>query len=238
MQSILRQNKTHRIFIEDAINVGSQIKLNKNLYSRIHNVLRIRKNEKIIFFNGNGHDYMCSVSESDKSCINVEKKYANSANFNNTLAISISNNKCMDLVIQKSVELGIESIMPIVSIRSHHTDLEKRFKHWKKIIISACEQCGNSSIPILKKTIALPNLMNDKDFKNYNKICFDISGNEYKYDKFRKNRNLILIGPEGGFDEEEKEMMRKYDWSLVSLGDRILRTETACIVAQTLLRDW
>ena len=235
----MRQNKIHRIFIDADINIGSKITPDKNTAARIKRILRIKRNEKIIIFNGDGQDYICIFDDSDREKILVERSEKNSKiNYNNTLALSISNNKSMDFAIQKSVELGVNKILPVITERSHPTDIAKRYLHWNQIIISACEQCGVSLIPSLGNSIELSELAKCSASLDEERICFDPNGENYDPHTANSKKYTLLIGPEGGFSSDEISILTKYGWSIISLGDRILRTETACIVAQTLMRTW
>ena len=169
----MRRSKIHRIFVNTDINVGETFIADKNLTTRIHKVLRIKSNEKIILFNGNGKDYICAIDNIESKRIQVEKSIKGLKNDAvNTLGLSISSGKIMDYAIQKSVELGIKKIVPIITERSHPTDINKKYLHWKKIILSACEQCGSSTIPEIEKAATLSEIAKYTGSSQI-KICFD-----------------------------------------------------------------
>ena len=110
--------------------------------------------------------------------------------------------------------------------------------YWEKIILSACEQCGSSNIPEIEKAATLSEIAKYTESSSEIKICFDPRGEKLNMNEVNIKQYIFLIGPEGGFSDNDITMLKKYNWRIISLGDRILRTETACVVAQTLMRKW
>ena len=104
--------------------------------------------------------------------------------------------------------------------------------------MSACEQCGSSTIPEIEKAATLSEIAKYTESSSEIKICFDPRGEKLKTNEVNIKQYIFLIGPEGGFSDNDITMLKKYNWRIISLGDRILRTETACVVAQTLMRKW
>jgi len=134
---MLQQNKIHRIFLKNIIEINNAIKLDKDTSNHIKNVLRIRNNEKIKIFNGDGKEYNAKVVYQEKSITTTPYKLSRQISIDDhqiILAQCIPNYKAMDLTIQKSTELGVNQIIPISSSRSHPGNHEKKMDHWKKII--------------------------------------------------------------------------------------------------------
>ena len=237
-QLTLQQNKLHRIYTKYSLSINLEIIIDDNIENHIKNVLRIRDNEEIIIFNGNGKEFIGSVKYKKNTSIIIKKEKRGLKHNDNKIILAqcIPSYKYMDLAIQKSVELGVDEIIPVISNRSHPGNHGKKEEHWKKIIIHATEQSNGLFIPKLNKILTLDNLL--EKFKNTDiyKICFHISGRKFKKEDKNSNSHLILIGPEGGFNDNEINIIEKYNWNIITLGDRILRTETAAIVAQSLLR--
>ena len=102
----------------------------------------------------------------------------------------------MDYAIQKSVELGIKKIVPIITERSHPTDINKRYLHWKKIILSACEQCGSSTIPEIEKAATLSEIAEYTESSSEIKICFDPRGEKLNMNEV--NINIYILGFQRG----------------------------------------
>tara|TARA_B100000678_G_scaffold206256_1_gene173857 strand:- start:54 stop:509 length:456 start_codon:yes stop_codon:yes gene_type:complete len=145
----------------------------------------------------------------------------------------------MDYAIQKSTELGVGSITPIYTqygeVRLKQTErLEKRLQHWQQIAIKACEQSGRLSIPEIHPPIPIENWL-----KTSNESCrliLDVRGVQ-TLDRLEANNLIeVTIGPEGGFSSKELKMATDQGCTAVSLGSRILRTETAPIAALAILQ--
>ncbi len=232
-------NKQHRVFINTSLDIEKEIDCPKETIHHIRNVLRVKTNEKIIIFNGDGKEFKGKLlKENNKKIIitdllRTKKKSSKKI----ILAQCLSSNKHMDFAIQKSVELGIDIIIPIKSKRSHPGGYIKKISHWKKIIIHATEQSHGLFIPELSEPMSFDQILTHREFKNSHKILFHQSGRKMIPDDSKADNIIFLIGPEGGFDDVEIEDATKENWNIISLGDRILRTETAAIVAQTLLRN-
>ena len=237
-QLMSQQNKLHRIYITTTLSINLEIVINNDIENHIKNVLRIRDNEEIIVFNGNGKEFLGAVKYKKNTSIVIKKENRELKHNTNKIILAqcIPSYKYMDLAVQKSVELNVDEIIPIISNRSHPGNHEKKEEHWKKIIIHAVEQSNGLFIPTLNKTLTLDSLL--EKFKNTDayKICFHMSGRKFKKEDKNSSSHLILIGPEGGFSNNEINIIEKYNWNIITLGDRILRTETAAIVAQSLLR--
>ena len=144
----------------------------------------------------------------------------------------------MDLAIQKSVEIGIHLIVPVISKRSHSGNHLKKINHWEKIIIHATEQSHGLFVPEVYQPIDFQKFLNHKILKNFHKVMFHQLGREIVKKDSSFDKIIMLIGPEGGFDYKEIEDARRKNWNIISLGDRVLRTETASIVAHTLLKNF
>lgn len=236
-----QQNKIHRIFLKNIIEINNPIVLDKSTSNHIKKVLRIRNNEEIKIFNGDGKEYNAKVEDQEKSTIVVPYKLSRQISKGThqiILAQCIPNYKAMDLAIQKSTELGIDQIIPISSSRSHPGNHEKKLDHWEKIIIHATEQANGLYLPVLNRVMSLEDCINKHDTDQYHKICFNTIGRNMDTNDLHHKSHVIMIGPEGGFDNQELELMKNNNWNIITLGDRIFRTETASIVAQTILRGY
>ena len=151
----------------------------------------------------------------------------------------------MDLVIQKSVELGVNRIIPVICQRTvvnlKADRQEKKFKHWQGILINACEQSGRTAIPQLLPTIMFKDLAL-QDLTGL-KLTLDPHSKQSLQNLQPQNNQLsLLIGPEGGLTDEELMQSKTLGFEGIRLGPRVLRTETAAITAlalsQTLWGDF
>ena len=187
----MQQNKIHRIYVNSHISVNKELTLNSNTYNHIKNVLRIKNNDEIIVFNGDGKEYAGKVFHDDSTKISVFSflRAIKIKSRKISLAQCIPSSKYMDMAIQKSVELGIDQIIPVISKRSHPGNHIKKLDHWKKIIIHATEQSNGLIIPKLHNVILFDDLL-DKytDSEDY-KICFHTAGRKLE----TKDKKLIKL---------------------------------------------
>ncbi len=230
--------RNHRIYINDELCVGHDLSLDKETSHYMHTVLRLKSGYKIRVFNGTGTEYHATVSIDKKNCrINVSS-IAKSTPERATrihLIQAIARGDHMDFAIQKATELGVDEITPVISERTQHHDkarLEKRFTHWQKIIINACEQSGRCRLPALNKITAYDETVErcvaDKKF-----IC---EPSDNKIENLNGHKNIaILVGPEGGLNQQEIEMAFSHDYTALSLGENVLRTETAATSALSII---
>ena len=227
-----------RLYTDEPLNEGSSVLIKNESFHYLAKVLKAKKNQKIILFNNTGYDYHGHVKNiADKYFeIYLDKKFFLEKEICNTeIAFSICKNPCSDFIIKKLTELGISSFQPLISkfsiFNKKKIDLEKKLKHWKNISISSSEQSERSYLPIIKNTIS---------FQDYIDSCSSVS----KIILNTKSQNMInnvynsrtescsvLVGPEGDFSDEEYSYAKQSDFSSVSLGDNILRVETAAIAA-------
>ncbi len=233
-------NKQHRIFINKPIEIKSEINCPNDISHRLKKVLRVRKNEEIIIFNGDGKEYKGLLVGKNQIKIQIleQLREIKLPKKKIILAQCISASRYMDLAIQKSVEIGIHLIVPVISKRSHSGNHLKKINHWEKIIIHATEQSHGLFVPEVYQPIDFQKFLNHKILKNFHKVMFHQLGREIVKKDSSFDKIIMLIGPEGGFDYKEIEDARRKNWNIISLGDRVLRTETASIVAHTLLKNF
>lgn len=249
-----------RIYHPDNLNIDDLIQLDDNAARHVGLVLRLEIGDKIIVFNNTGYDYLAEISEIQKKKISlkiIEKIKNNTESVLSLhLAQAIARGEKMDWVIQKAVELGVKEITPVITQYTQAKASEQKLEHWRKIMISSCEQCGRNILPVLHEAINLSDWLNKMKISEnkYNLIfepeavmslgsldCF-ASQKDAKLAMTEPLTMTVLIGPEGGFSPEEITLSQKYAFQSVKLGNRILRTETAAIAAisalQTLVGDF
>ncbi|WDI79143.1 16S rRNA (uracil(1498)-N(3))-methyltransferase [Candidatus Purcelliella pentastirinorum] len=232
------------IYKKKKLKLKKIITLNKNNKKYIIKVLRLKLGSKIKIFNKHNQIYLGNIISIDKNKLQlklikqIKKKYESPLNIH--LGQIISTDKKMKWIIQKSVELGINTITPLFSkknvIKINKYKIKNKINKWKKIIISACQQCGRNILPKIKKPIKLEEWIKKKE-KNIIKINFyHKTKNKINKIKKPKKKFKILIGSEKGLLIEEIKMLNNYKFINISLGPRILRTETAAIVAITTIQ--
>lgn len=198
-------------------------------------VLRLQVGESLLLFNGQGGEYLAELIEIGKRSASVRLQSFNPIHKESPLALTlvqaILKPDKMDFALQKAVELGISQFQPLITQRSvARTDkekIEKKLQHWQAVAIGACEQCGRTQLPIIlpPQTLShyLANLVTTTSYlilaPNSDKNLSQIDASSQKL--------AVLIGPEGGFTDEEVEQCLTAGMQGVSLGQRILRAETA-----------
>jgi len=205
-------------------------------------VLRVKPGDPLTILDGSGYKYSCNILKCHKKEVLVERikkePYSAESPISITLAQGIAKGDKMDLIIQKSTELGVMKIIPLITERSQVRHTEK-VERWRKIAVSASQQSGR------KKTPEVTEPVNFKEF-------FARQGTGYGiiFSEEEKEQNLkktlddfqgitditLLIGPEGGFSNDEKNTAIQKGFISASLGPRILRTETAPITAISIIQ--
>jgi 16S rRNA (uracil1498-N3)-methyltransferase len=214
----------------------------------IYKVLRLKQGEQIWIFDGTGIDYRCEIQniQRENVVVRILDRFNSCAEppINMTLFQSLPKSDKMDLIIQKSTELGVTGIVPIITERTvvniQEERIQSRLKRWRRIALEACKQCNRSVIPHIHDILP---------FKESLKLIksFQLSLIPWEEENERGLKEVLkplengikdicfLIGPEGGFTQEEINAARRRGGISVSLGPRILRTETAGMVLLSIL---
>ena len=233
-----QQKKIHRIYL--ATDFKSDVhRCSMDLSHRILNVLRIKNNEALSIFNNKGQECLSRVSIEEKQVVlNLSKEIKSEISTSKkiSLCVSIINMKLMDLIIQKSVELGVTSFIPIYTQRSQYKNVDKKLDHWEKTVIHATEQCGRLDIMKLCRPVSLSDL--DNIYQSSSKYLLHQNGDKFKCEDLESSDITLLVGPEGGFDDHEIDYLDANGWKTKTINVNILRTETACISALTLLNNY
>ena len=235
----------HRFYHSNPLDLNQIIILDEFSSHHALRVMRVKVDDFLVLFNGDGFEYRGRVSDINKKTINVEilskEKNNSESPININLFQSISSNEKMDMVIQKATELGVSSIQPIFTSRStiklSLDRTKKRVIHWKQVSISACEQSGRSKIPTIKSPIGFDQISEGIKTNSLNLLLHP--------DNLEESSNLpneysgdinIFIGPEGGFSQDEVLLLKKQNCINIQLGPRILRTETAPLAIIAILQ--
>ncbi len=224
-----------RLYYPENLECGKTAPLNSDASNHLIRVLRTKKDASIILFSGDGYDYSCKILDANakKTSVFIESKTQtnNESNLSITLIQGLSRQDRMETTVQKSVELGINKIIPVICQRSNNrltTDKKiKNREHWQKVAISACEQSGRSFVPKVLDIISLNDinpLLNTQATKlNLNPTA------EISLKNMNNNQQAIelFIGPEGGLNIDESTFLKDNNFTDIRFGPRILRTETA-----------
>ncbi|HCE52599.1 16S rRNA (uracil(1498)-N(3))-methyltransferase [Shewanella baltica] len=232
-----------RIFQPQPLAINQQLNLDEDGAAHIGKVLRMGNGEHISLFNGDGHDYLAEIVDAGKKHVTV-KLLSCEANLSESplnlhLGQVISRGDRMEFTIQKSVELGVNTITPLFSdrcgVKLNGERLEKKIQQWQKIVVSACEQSGRSQVPVVRPAMDLHDWCSEPTsalkLNLHPRAAHGINGLDLAHTRVR-----LLIGPEGGLSAEEIAMTETYQFTDVLLGPRVLRTETASLTAITALQ--
>ena len=195
--------------------------------------LRIRPGDHITVFDGDGTEYSCRVTEikKDKTLLEIIDKHTEVGETRNyfTLYLAVIKQDRFELAVQKATELGVNRIVPVYSTYTQRIG-SLNYDRFKRIAISACEQCGRSRIPVIEHSIEFDELI--KRVANTYMIFpweREMHGSiKDAIDNTQKDVS-IFVGTEGGITQEEKERLCAAGAKSVTLGPRILRAETAAI---------
>jgi 16S rRNA (uracil1498-N3)-methyltransferase len=242
-----------RIYQHSQWTIGDTITLSDDAFGHTVRVLRLKNGDNVTLFNGAGfNDFDCQneLGEFQAELVNVTKKSAqaliksfnkveNESPVNIHLGQAISRGDRMDFTLQKSVELGVNTITPLFTercgVKISGERLEKKIDQWQKIVISACEQSGRCTIPTVNPAQILDNWLAQESsalkLNLHPKAEHSIMNLPNKNERIR-----LLIGPEGGLSDHEITQANKKQFIDVLLGPRVLRTETAALTAITALQ--
>ena len=200
----------------------------------IANVLRMKAGEEVIISTGEDWDYLCSIKSIDDEKVELivksENETARELKVKLVLYQALPKSDKMELIIQKAVELGVYSIVPFTSkrviVKLDEKSIKNKTERWQRISESAAKQSKRSIIPKIEAPVSFKQMLNAYE---------DARGIDGAREAFSSAKNYksiaVCIGPEGGFEEAEIEAAKEAGCEIISLGSRILRTETAGFVA-------
>ncbi len=221
-----------QFFVNEVIKNNELVSLDADVLYQLKKVLRVNNGYTFRLVDNDSNVYLCRFENNQARIINkiIEN---NELDTNITVILSLIKNDKMDFAIQKLCELGVKRIVPYKAYRSvvKEGKATNKIDRFKKIAKEACEQSHRNIIP------EITDFINIKEIKNYmsdiNVIAYENEDNIVN--NFKCNSITILIGPEGGFDEKELEIIKKLGFNSISLGKRILRAETAAIYLTSLI---
>ncbi len=234
-----------RIYHPEVLNTDTEIELSADASHHLGRVLRAQSGQEISLFNGDGFDYSAQLSQVSKKQVFAEITGKTENQTESPLKLHlgqvISRGDRMDFTIQKSVELGVTEITPLISercgVKLNAERMNKKVEQWQKIAIGACEQSGRAFVPKINPVIQL----NDW-------LATEFDGTRVNLHPYAKHgisglaltnqQAQLLIGPEGGLSDDEIEKAREYEFIDVLMGPRVLRTETAGLSAISLLQSY
>lgn len=236
--------KIKRVFLSQPLATGQSIQVTDETAHYIRTVLRLKQGTSLVVFNGEGGEYQATIADTTqkKSLIlklgGFQPEDIESP-LKTILAVGITRGERMDYAVQKSVELGVTRIVPLLTeycvVKLNSSQAKRKQTHWQRIAEHACEQCGRTRVPSVEQPVTLSDWL-QQPFKG-NKFLFQPDQSLILSQIEPVNQQVsLLIGPEGGFSDFEIARTIEADFQSVSLGPRILRAETAVVAALTSLQ--
>jgi 16S rRNA (uracil1498-N3)-methyltransferase len=218
----------HRFYIDAALTAGTTVALSRDEQHHAH-VVRVRDGEQVEVFNGRGASFVAKYTAEGLQIVGAAPD--REARVAIHLAMSIINLDKFDIILQKATELGLRSIIPLVTDRVEIRAERYRGKaeRWRKIVFEAVKQSGRSVIPVVEEPQAFDEIVKRDGMK----IIFDADADAAPPQV--GTTATLFIGPEGGWSERELQLAREHGCAFERLGIRRLRAETAAIVATALV---
>lgn len=228
-----------RFYYPSPLSIGAEIVLPDAVAHHVH-VLRLMPEAQISLFNGEGGEYVASLTNVERKRVRAEIKTFSPREvelpYSLTLAQALPEGTKMDWIIEKVVELGVSAIVPISAqrcvVRLSSERTIRKMEHWNGIIAAAAEQCGRNRLAHLTEPASLMDWLAQHDL--HHRIMFSPRAEQPLSDWARHQPPQalsLLVGPEGGFSEQEEEMALAHGALALSLGPRVLRAETAGMAA-------
>lgn len=230
-----------RFFIEADLAVDTHVELTETVFHHWVKVLRAQVGEVATLFNGQGGEYQVTLSEVNKKsatvCVDQFNPDDRTPKFTTLLGQVMSKGDRMDYAIQKAVELGVYEIQLLTSerceMRLKYDRDQKKIDHWQGIAIAACEQCGMNRVPQILAPLSLEKWL--ETTLPETKLVLAPNKDQVNVLEQATANIALLIGPEGGLSEAEIQAANAVGFLNWCIGERVLRTETAPVVALSIL---
>jgi 16S rRNA (uracil1498-N3)-methyltransferase len=236
--------RTVRIYQPGTYTLGESIELSPGAAHHIGKVLRMQPKEQLTLFCGDNREFTATITHAVKKSIVVHIDNIVHMNRESScsihLAQGIPRGDKMEWIVQKAIELGVTQITPLLtqhgSVKHDQARLEKKQHQWQAIAIHACEQSGRNMVPAIQMPCSFKQYLQPTDTTSTKWILDPYSSRSFNSQIKPSTHISLLIGPEGGFHEDEIQLAKDAGFQPLSLGPRILRTETATISALSILQ--
>jgi 16S rRNA (uracil1498-N3)-methyltransferase len=233
-----------RIFTPGPLELGHEVLLPQAGAYHVARVLRLREGAPLLVFDGEGGEYHAEISrvagDAVHARLNERRQGTAESPLRITLVQGVSRSERMDWTLQKATELGVAAIAPVLTARSvvrlNEQQVTKKRQHWQAIVVGACEQCGRNHVPPVAAPVPLNRYFADVRKDGLRLVLSPSAPGSLAGLTSLPTRTELLIGPEGGFDDDELAAAERAGFMPVRLGPRVLRTETASVVALTVLQ--
>lgn len=234
-----------RVHVEAALAAGARVRLEGAAAAHVTRVLRLGVGDAVTLFNGDGADYPARISALGRGAVAAEVGGRVAARAESPLAVTlaqgIARGERMDLVLQKATELGVAAILPLATARSvvrlEGDGRGRRLAHWRGIAIAACEQCGRARVPQVAEPVTLAQHLAAAPRASCRLLLAPDAETTLAAAAAGADAVELLVGPEGGLEDAERDAALGAGFLACRLGPRILRSETAAIAALAVLQS-
>ncbi|MDH4108547.1 MAG: 16S rRNA (uracil(1498)-N(3))-methyltransferase [Gammaproteobacteria bacterium] len=234
----------HRLYIAQPVIAGRSLRIEGETAHYLVRVLRLRQGDEVALFDNSGVEFPATVTDIGKQRADLLPGDAVCRDLESPLDIrliqGVSRGERMDLVVQKATELGIRRISPVLTahsvVRLDAERASRRQEHWNRIAQSACEQCGRNRLPAIDEPRPLADFLQEPSAAGLRLLLHPAPGIDLAQVDAPASVDL-LIGPEGGLSDDERELARNMGFASLRMGPRILRTETAALAAIAMLQS-
>lgn len=236
--------RTVRMFLEQSLDAGNELELGSDESHYLKNVLRLERGAALCLFNGDGREFDAEVIETGRRSMRIQVgeerlKATPGVALQISLGLGLSRGERMDWGIQKATELGVTSITPLLlercNARVDDKRKDNRLRHWRQVIISACEQSGRCTLPTIEEPLPLDAWLADRP-EQVRLVLDPHTDAPLRSLAEAPSSVALLVGPEGGLADEEVSQCLTAGFKRWQLGPRILRTETAPAAAMAILQ--
>jgi 16S rRNA (uracil1498-N3)-methyltransferase len=235
-----------RVYVDMELAEGQLLTLPAGAYQHLVVVLRRIPGDRVVLFNGRGGEYSVSIESVARRALTVRvngfRDIARESPLQVTLGQAVSKGERMDYAIQKAVELGVTAIQPLITdhvvVRLNAERWERKCEHWQAIALSASEQCGRTRVPQIAAPLDLRDWITRAP-PDALKLVLSLAPGSLPVSSLKHHGQPVwlLVGPEGDLSEVELQLTDLAGFSNITLGPRTLRTETAGVVALSVLQS-
>lgn len=246
--------RLHRFYSGPEGVAGSVLVLPPDESRHLSQVLRLKPGDEALLFDGHGNEYLCKVLDTGKQGAKVEvlkrTDHSLESPLSLTLGQALAKGDKLDLIVQKATELGVTAIVPLITeradVRLSNEQAERRVERWRRISLESLKQCGRSKLVEIGSPASLGEFLGQvrpgtsEPGDAVKLVCNERGGVSIRdalAGAVGRPSVTILVGPEGGWDDNELELLEREGCGFVTLGPRILRMETAAIVALALIQE-
>jgi 16S rRNA (uracil1498-N3)-methyltransferase len=234
-----------RIYLDRELRDGEAVTIDGEPFHHLIAVLRRIRGDTVVLFNGRGGE--CAVvletvgRKSLTARVTAFRDVTRESPLDVTLAQAVSKGERMDYTVQKAVELGVTAIQPLVTdhvvVQLSAERWQRKCEHWQGVAVAACEQSGRTRVPVVAPVVDLRDWLNTAPAGALKLVLVPEGGQSAGSLKLGRQPMLLLVGPEGGLSEQEMRLIDLGGFTALSLGPRVLRTETAGMVALAVMQS-